>query len=201
MMASTLTSEKREYYEEQERRAMSEEENMGYRVELFIYDLSRGIAKTMSPTLLGKQIEGIWHTGIVAYGREYFYGSSGIASCRPGGTILGDPDRIEDLGESQVPYQLFLEYIFGLGEATYRPGAYDLFKHNCNNFSDEVSQFLCGHGIPKHILQLPDEVLNTPLGQVLSPMLASMQVTATDPVSGHSAATHGPHRQQHPPPY
>lgn len=42
-----------------------------------------------------------------------------------------------------------------------RPGAYDLFKHNCNNFSDEVSQFLCGHGIPKHILQLPDEVLNT----------------------------------------
>lgn len=33
---------------------MSEEENMGYRVELFIYDLSRGIAKTMSPTLLGE---------------------------------------------------------------------------------------------------------------------------------------------------
>lgn len=43
----------------------------------------------------------------------------------------------------------------------FRPGAYDLFKHNCNNFSDEVCQFLCGHGIPKHILQLPDEVLNT----------------------------------------
>ena len=43
----------------------------------------------------------------------------------------------------------------------FRPGAYDLFKHNCNNFSDEVSQFLCGQGIPKSILQLPDEVLNT----------------------------------------
>lgn len=37
-----------------------------------------------------------------------------------GGTILGDPDRVEELGESQVPYQLFLEYIFGLGEATYK---------------------------------------------------------------------------------
>lgn len=37
-----------------------------------------------------------------------------------GGTILGEPDRVEDLGESQVSYQLFLEYIFGLGDAAYK---------------------------------------------------------------------------------
>lgn len=24
--------------------------------------------------LLGRQIEGVWHTGVVVYGREYFYG-------------------------------------------------------------------------------------------------------------------------------
>ncbi|MPC97964.1 Desumoylating isopeptidase 1 [Portunus trituberculatus] len=30
-----------------------------------------------------KEIEGIWHTGVVAYGREYFFGSGGIESCRP----------------------------------------------------------------------------------------------------------------------
>ncbi|KAK7077715.1 Desumoylating isopeptidase 1, partial [Halocaridina rubra] len=97
-----------------------------------------------------------------------------------GGTILGEPDRIEDLGESQVPYQLFLEYIFGLGEATYKPGAYDLFKHNCNNFSDEVSQFLCGHGIPKHILQLPDEVLNTDLGDTLKSLIKELDIKSSD---------------------
>merc|ERR1712212_58565 len=97
-----------------------------------------------------------------------------------GGTILGDPDRVEDLGESQVPYQLFLEYIFGLGEQTYKPGAYDLFKHNCNNFSDEVSQFLCGHGIPKHILQLPDEVLNTSLGDTLKTVLKDLEIKSSD---------------------
>ncbi|KAK3867583.1 hypothetical protein Pcinc_026964, partial [Petrolisthes cinctipes] len=168
------------------------EEDYGYQVELYVYDLSKGLARSMSPALLGKQIEGIWHTGVVAYGREYFFTSGGIESCRPSGTILGEPDRVEELGESQVPYQLFLEYIFGLGEATYKPGAYDLFKHNCNNFSDEVSQFLCGHGIPKHILQLPDEVLNTPLGQMLSPMLASMQVTSTDPLSSSSSHHYPP---------
>lgn len=43
----------------------------------------------------------------------------------------------------------------------HRPGAYDLLKHNCNNFSDDIAQFLCGRGVPKAILQLPEEVLNT----------------------------------------
>lgn len=31
----------------------------------------------------GRQIEGIWHTAIVAFGREYFFGSAGIQSCPP----------------------------------------------------------------------------------------------------------------------
>ncbi|XP_069949889.1 uncharacterized protein [Cherax quadricarinatus] len=97
-----------------------------------------------------------------------------------GGTILGDPDKIEELGHSQVPYQLFLEYIFGLGEGNYKPGAYDLLKHNCNNFSDEVSQFLCGHGVPKHILQLPDEVLNTTLGETLKTVLKDLDIKSSD---------------------
>ena len=32
---------------------------------------------------VGRQIEGIWHTGVVAYGREYFFGGGGIQSCEP----------------------------------------------------------------------------------------------------------------------
>ena len=32
---------------------------------------------------IGKQLEGIWHTGIVVFNREYYYGGSGIESCRP----------------------------------------------------------------------------------------------------------------------
>ncbi|RXX88660.1 hypothetical protein DD587_32105 [Klebsiella pneumoniae] len=31
----------------------------------------------------GKKIDGIWHTAIVVYGREYFFGSHGISSCNP----------------------------------------------------------------------------------------------------------------------
>nr|CAD7407256.1 unnamed protein product [Timema cristinae] len=31
----------------------------------------------------GRHVEGVWHTGIVAYGREYFFGMVGVQSCNP----------------------------------------------------------------------------------------------------------------------
>ena len=31
----------------------------------------------------GKQIDGVWHTGVVVYGREYFFGGGGIEYCEP----------------------------------------------------------------------------------------------------------------------
>lgn len=37
-------------------------------VVLNLYDLSGGLAKNMSRAIIGKQIDGIWHTGIVVYG-------------------------------------------------------------------------------------------------------------------------------------
>ena len=59
------------------------------KVQLYIYDLSQGMAKALSPMLLGKQIDGVWHTSIVLHEEggkriEYFY-SSGIQKA-PAGT-------------------------------------------------------------------------------------------------------------------
>jgi len=31
----------------------------------------------------GRQIDGVWHTGVVVYGQEFFYGGTGIQSCSP----------------------------------------------------------------------------------------------------------------------
>lgn len=52
-------------------------------VQLYVYDMTNGVASVMSQMLLGQHIEGIWHTAVVVYGREFFYGSSGIQSCMP----------------------------------------------------------------------------------------------------------------------
>ncbi|XP_043499781.1 uncharacterized protein LOC122522620 isoform X2 [Polistes fuscatus] len=154
------------------------EDDLRTAVELYIYDLSKGMAAMMSNMLIGRHLEGIWHTGIVAYGREYFFGPAGIQSVRPGGTHLREPQKIEKIGETYLPYSVFLEYINGLGTSTFAPGTYNLFKHNCNTFTEEVSNFLAGTGIPKYILDLPEEILQTPVGQALGPLIESLSSNA-----------------------
>lgn len=51
-----------------------------------------------------------------------------------------------------------------------RSSSYSLLKNNCNNFSDELAQFLVGKGVPKYILDLPEAFLSTQLGQVIAPL-------------------------------
>lgn len=131
----------------------------GTSVELYIYDLTNGLASLLSPSILGRQIEGVWHTGVVAYDREFFFGGGGITSCAPGGTQLGPPHRVEPLGQTFVPFQVFVDYLQGLSSTTYSPSSYNLLEHNCNHFSEEVAQFLCGAHIPKHIVAQPEELL------------------------------------------
>lgn len=53
----------------------------------------------------------------------------------------------------------------------YRGANYNLLKHNCNTFSEDLCQFLCGTSIPKYILDLPQEILSTPIGQTLAPLI------------------------------
>ena len=42
-----------------------------------------------------------------------------------------------------------------------------------------MCQFLCGATIPKYILDLPSEVLSTPLGQTLAPLIESLGAQST----------------------
>ncbi|KAI5652193.1 PPPDE putative peptidase domain-containing protein [Phthorimaea operculella] len=170
----------------------------GVPVDLYIYDLTNGLASMLSPVIIdeqplligekiddkeiGRQVEGVWHTAIVVYDREYFYGAGGITSCEPGGTQLGAPLKIERLGETFVPRQLFVDYIQGLHSTTYTGAEYRLLEHNCNHFSDEVAQFLCGARVPKHILEQPAQ-LPPPLRLALTALLDNMlpQGNSTQP--------------------
>ncbi|KAI4694491.1 hypothetical protein J4E81_006709 [Alternaria sp. BMP 2799] len=66
--------------------------------------------------------------------------------------------------------EVILEYLESLKEI-YTAESYDLFAHNCNNFSNDFAMFLVGKGIPDHITSLPQTVLNTPFGQMLKPQI------------------------------
>lgn len=144
-----------------------------YPVTVNLYDLSGGMAKQMSRAIIGKQIDGIWHTGIVVFGREYYYGG-GICSDPPGVTPYGNPIQRIPLGKTEIDQDTFGDFLNSLKEK-FAPHNYDLFKNNCNNFSNECAEFLVGKGIPAHIVALPAEVLKTPAGSMIMNMVGNMQ--------------------------
>lgn len=121
---------------------------------------------------LPSQIDGIWHTGIVVFGTEYYFGG-GIQAGPPGQTHFGRPMQVVDLGSTQVPKELFLEFLEGV-TSQFSFETYDLMSNNCNTFSNAAAEFLCGKGIPGHIVNLPNEVLSSPLAPMLTPLLSQM---------------------------
>jgi len=161
-----------------------------YTVELYVYDLSQGerpphisytphaaqlltsppgLARELSLQFLGIHIDAVYHTSIVVFGREYYFGA-GIQSSAPGRTHHGSPMEIVALGMTSLPQEVVLEYLDSM-KLEYTPESYDLFLHNCNNFTADLAMFLCGVGIPEKIKNLPQEVLSTPFGQMMRPVL------------------------------
>ena len=106
------------------------------------------------------------HTGIYVYGNEYYFGG-GIQSSPGGQTPYGRPYKTIELGLTQIPKEMFEDYLQEISPR-YTAQTYNLLHHNCNNFSEEVSQFLLGVSIPNYILKLPEEIMNSPMGALIS---------------------------------
>jgi len=144
---------------------------MTYPVHLYIYDLSQGMARSLGPALGLHDLEGVWHTAIVVHNKEIFFGSSGIEHCPPGATMLGQPLETKLLGKTNVNMENLTAYITNLGLSEFHGSRYDLFKHNCNNFSSYLTKFLGVDDIPQHILDLPNKVMSSPIAAMLRPIL------------------------------
>lgn len=162
-----------------------------YEVHLAIYDLSGGMARSLSGQFLGSAhaIDIIPHTGIVVHGLEYFYGG-GIQSADPNEFRRSKqifPIEVQSLGRTSASKDEFDQWCLNaMRTGQYSAEAYDLLNRNCNNFShDAALQGLrLSRGVPDWILQVPQRFLSSPMGQMVRPMLEQMQVTS----GGSSAA-------------
>lgn len=174
-------------------------------VHLLVYDLSQGMAGQMSMGLLGFQLDAIYHTSIELDGLEWVYDGN-VVAITPGSSHLGRPLQRLHLGKTDLPMDIIQQYLESLREV-YTVQAYNLWKHNCNNFSNDFATFLLGKGIPDHILHMPEAVLESPLGRMLMPTLnqqieANRQQGGILGIQGNGQALTGaassqpPHRQQ-----
>lgn len=78
------------------------------------------------------------------------------------------------MGETEIPEEVFNDFLEEIS-GKYTMEKYDLFTNNCNNFTDDSVHFLVGEKIPDYITGLPAEVLNTPIGNMLKPIIDNMQ--------------------------
>lgn len=158
-------------------------------VNLHLYDLTQGMASALSPMLLGKHIAGIWHSGLVVHGREYFFGY-GISSTASGCSPFGQPDMVICLGQTEVPQDMVDSLIDDL-RPRFSPQDYNLIHHNCNHFTSELSQLLTGDDIPDFVRSQAQEVLETPLGRQFAPMILQLEgITSQAHAAGFGPAGH-----------
>ncbi|OAW00034.1 hypothetical protein PTTG_07363 [Puccinia triticina 1-1 BBBD Race 1] len=142
-------------------------------VKLYAYDLSNGLARSMSLGWTGRHFEAIWHTSVVYDDQVEIFFGQGITTCAPGQSHHGRPIKIIDLGSTMIDPQTLMEYIDGLRQS-WTADVYHLLERNCNNFSNELVGFLNGASVPDYILNLPQEFLATPLGASMRPMIEQM---------------------------
>eukprot|EP01105_Mastigella_eilhardi_P008544 TRINITY_DN206_c0_g2_i1.p1 TRINITY_DN206_c0_g2~~TRINITY_DN206_c0_g2_i1.p1 ORF type:complete len:469 (+),score=141.37 TRINITY_DN206_c0_g2_i1:43-1407(+) len=156
----------------------------GQAVSLNCYDITGGMARNLSRGFLGKQIDGIWHTGIVVFGREYFW-SGEIYDMAPGRTPFGTPTKTIQLGTTFVTKDVLDDYVNSL-RPQYTPAAYSLISNNCNNFTNEINQLLTGNSNPPEIMQQAEEIFSTPAGAAFKPIVMQLeaQLRQSLPASG-----------------
>ncbi|KAI0685795.1 PPPDE putative peptidase domain-containing protein [Cerioporus squamosus] len=141
------------------------------KVQLYVYDLSNGLAKQLSRQLTGRQIDGIWHTSVVVFGKEVFYGQ-GISIVKPGQSHHGQPLQIIDMGETAIDEQTFDEYLAEIRD--HYTADKVVAEFNCNSFTNDCIGFLTGGSIPSWIKDLPSDFLSTPFGAALRPTIDAM---------------------------
>ncbi|KAJ1021315.1 hypothetical protein NDA18_005554 [Ustilago nuda] len=166
-------------------------ENGQYPVKLYVYDLSRGMARHMSLSLTGRQIDAIWHTSIVAWDREYFFGQ-GISVVYPGTSHHGAPLETFHLGSTSMDRETFEGAWLPDLRDRFRPQDYHLINCNCNHFTQEVAHILTASDIPAHIRSLPQDFLSTPFGQMLQPQIDAMFRQPSLDLTAPSAAASSP---------
>jgi len=125
------------------------------KVQIARYDLSRGLAKYLGPMLLGKNLQGLWHTGIIVHEKEYWYGGN-IFESDPGMTPFGEPVSVELIGGTMRTREDLWSHINSRLVDEFTPENYDVFAHNSNHFSNSVCLFLTNHPIPDKILSLEE---------------------------------------------
>ncbi|KAJ9466552.1 putative endo-beta-N-acetylglucosaminidase [Diplonema papillatum] len=149
---------------------------MPHEVQTFMYDISNGMARALGPLLLGQPIEAVWHTAVVAFGREYlFVGNVGIESEEPEQTHFGKALEKLVVGTSTKTQAEFEAFNAELQRTTFGPDDYNLIERNCNHYTDAALFFLTGQRVPEKVSAMTATIFGSPLGRIAKQVIETVQ--------------------------
>ena len=138
---------------------MSKEEE----VWLYQYDLTNGVGPKICKFMTGIEIEGVWHTSLVVFGNEYYFGG-GIQRGYPGYTQYGTPLKKSLFGKTSKTKKEFEEYLETLNDV-YNAETYHIYKNNCNHFTNAIALYLCDKPLPEDIVDQYKTLEGTAFGK------------------------------------
>lgn len=150
------------------------EEPQAQKVQVYVYDISHGLARSLSMGFLGIQLDAIYHTGIVINKTEYYFDTEDVTALPAGTTRFGIPQEVLDCGETYIPQDVFHEFLEDMKEGRFKFGSYNVLRNNCNHFTHDALQFLNGQDLDVKILNLPEQVLSSPNGAMIEQMFGAM---------------------------
>jgi hypothetical protein len=134
------------------------------------YDLTNGVAATIPPWLVGKRLEGIWHTGVVVFEKEYYYGGD-IFFDSPGKTVFGTPTKTMSFGFTLWRQEELHNFIVDELRPTFNREVYDVIHRNCNHFTSRACEWLTGQRISSEVEHQPENLMQLPAARLLRPLL------------------------------
>mmetsp|Transcript_123889 Transcript_123889/g.246572 ORF Transcript_123889/g.246572 Transcript_123889/m.246572 type:complete len:406 (+) Transcript_123889:78-1295(+) len=142
-------------------------------VKLNVYDLSGGRARMLSRWLPMPELEGLWHSGLVVFGWEYFY-CGDVICAEPGRTVFGVPNKHISLGWTIRQRSELHQFIVQEIKPRFTRDKYDTLDHNCNHFSDHICGWLGCQRLPDEILQQHEKIFESPFAKAAWPILQPM---------------------------
>lgn len=139
-------------------------------VTLHLYDLSNGMGQKLAPWILDHSLDGVWHTGLVCFGKEYFFSRDTVFD-EAGATSFGKPCKVVSLGYTLWRQSELHKYIVDELKPKFHRDTYDAIDFNCNNFTNELCQYLCGKDLPPEVYNMALHLKSSALIRTIRPVL------------------------------
>lgn len=139
-------------------------------VRIRLYDLMMGSASKISPWLLGRELEGIWHASVVVFGAEYSFTRDCVFNVT-GKSHFGTPKKELHVGHTLCRNTDLHRFIVHEMRPIFNRETYDIVTNNCNHFADKLLVFLTGRRLPEEVLRQPEYLLVSGAVRFAKPIL------------------------------